>query len=137
MIPMPHLSAQTHKLYSVAAPLTTHWRSATCLEVDCPNFLNGWKVRVEGLPDELLYAAKTSGRKYVQMDVGPGETYLVFEAGQQCFAQHTTSLDRPAIFAVRSDLIQRGRPFIHSGPDAWLDDFDSHQQTLRAQQERG
>lgn len=134
---MPHLSPQTHKMYSVAAPLATHWRPATCAEVDCPNYLNGWRVRVEGLPDDLLHAAKTSGRKYAQLDVGPGETWLVFEAGQQCFAPHEKSLDRPAIFAVRNDLTTRGRPFVHSGPDAWLDDFGSHQQMLKDQKERG
>ncbi len=137
MDPMAHLGPQTHKQYTVASPRSTHWRSATCAEVECPNYVNGWKVRVEGLPEELLHAAKTSGRRYVVSDAGPDETWLVFEAGQQCFTPHETQLGRPEIYAVRHDLTSRGRPYIHSSADAWLDDFGSHQQMLSDVRERG
>ena len=132
----PKMPAAAYKTYSIAAPLSTHYRPATCSEVDCPRYLNGWRVRVEGLPPELLHAAKTSGRRYRELHVVEGETWLVFEAGQACFlaGEHRKRLDRPELYVVR-DGDWRGNPRgtqarRHARPEHWVEDFAEHQDRL-------
>lgn len=132
----PLMGAAAYKTYSVVSPLSTHFRPATCAEVDCPHYLNGWRVRVEALTPDLLHAARNSGRKYVEQSVAEGETWLVFEAGQDCFkaSQHRTRMDRAPLYVVR-DGDWRGNPRgtkarLHQRPDHWVEDFAEHQQKL-------
>lgn len=124
--------ASAYKTYSIKAPLSTHFRPATCEEVGCPNYLNGWRIRVEGLPAELLNTAKTSGRKYTVLSVAEGETWLVYEAGQPCFqaAAHKTRVERPELYIVR-DGDWRGNPRgtdrrVHKNAEEWVEDLHEH-----------
>lgn len=134
--PDPRMGAESYKTFTIAAPLSTHFRPATCAEVACPDYLHGWRTRIEGLPAELLHAARTSGRRYTELPVAAGETWLVFEAGQACFraSQHRARLDKPELFLVR-DGDWRGNPRgtkarLHQRPADWRDDFAEHQQGL-------
>ena len=140
--PDPLLPASAYKTYSIVAPLATHHRPATCAEVDCPNYLNGWQVRVEGLPPELLCDARAHGR-HREVRVAEGETWLVYEAGQPCFkaSEHRTRLDQPELFLVRGGD-HRGNPRRtptrrHTRPEHWVEDFAEHQQGLADVAERG
>lgn len=139
----PRMGPESYKTYSIQAPLATHFRPATCEEVGCPNFLNGWRNRVEGLTPELLHAARNSGRKYTELRVAEGETWLMYEAGQPCFqaSLHRAPIGRPELFIVR-DGDRRGNPRgtkarLHQRPADWLDDFAEHQQDLADAAERG
>jgi hypothetical protein len=139
----PQMGAEAYKKYSIAAPASTHFRKATCAETDCPDYLNGWRVRVEGLEPALLHAAKTSGRRFVEVPIAVGETWLHFEAGQPCFraGEHRARLDRPELFIVR-DGDHRGNPRgtkarMHQRPELWVEDFGEHQQNIADQIERG
>lgn len=139
----PQMPASAYKTYSIVAPASTHFRKATCAEVDCPRYLNGWRVRVEQLTPELLHAAKTSGRKYSELRVAEGETWLIFEAGQPCFqaGEHRKRLDRPELYIVR-DGDWRGNPRgtearRHARPEHWVEDFSEHQGRLAAAHEKG
>ncbi|MFI1728182.1 hypothetical protein ACH40E_02865 [Streptomyces acidicola] len=142
--PAPMMDPQYYKTYSVVSPLTTHFRRATCEEIGCPNYLNGWRVRVEGLPPDLLHTARTSGRKYVEQRVAEGETWLVFESGQRCFraSDHRTRIsDRPPLYVV-GDGDHRGnprgtKPRVHHNPGNWLDDFATHQQAIADEIKKG
>lgn len=132
----PKLGPQFYKTYAMVAPLSTHWRPATCAEVACPHYTGGWQVRVEGLPLDLLHAAKTSGRRYQEKRVGEGETWLVFEPGQDCFkaSEHRARVSRPELYVVR-DGDHRGNPRgtqarVHDKPEHWLEDFAGHQQAI-------
>jgi hypothetical protein len=132
----PQMGAAAYKTYSIVAPASTHFRPATCAETDCPDYLNGWRVRVEGLEPVLLHAAKTSGRKYTEVRIAAGETWLHFEAGQPCFraGEHRARLDRPELFLVR-DGDHRGNPRgtkarMHQRPELWVEDFGEHQQNI-------
>lgn len=133
---------QDYRTYQITSPLSTHWRPAPCQEIDCPQFLHGWRVRVEGLPAEMLHAARTSGRKYVELHVSMDENWLVFEAGQPCFrsTEHRKLLDRQEIFIVR-DGDWRGNPTgnvrKHTRPEDWREDFAEHQEKVARQIERG
>lgn len=139
----PRMGAALYKTYEVVSPLPTHFRPATCAEVGCPHYLSGWRVRVEALAPDLLHAARNSGRKYVEQSVAEGETWLVFEAGQDCFKArtHLTHTDRPPLYLVR-DGDWRGNPRgtkarLHQRPDNWVEDFAEHQQKLADEIEKG
>lgn len=130
------MAPAAYKTYAVTSPLSTHFRPATCQEMSCPHYVNGWRVRVEGLPPELVHAARASGRKYVEQSVAEGETWLVFEAGQPCFraSDHRTRIDRPPLYVVR-DGDHRGNPRhtkarLHQNPAHWVEDFATHQQAI-------
>ncbi|SEO83536.1 hypothetical protein [Actinacidiphila rubida] len=139
----PLMGPESYKSFVISQPLATHWRPATCEEVNCADHANGWKVRVEGLPAQMLHDARTSGRRYSELPVAEGETWLIFEAGQPCFraSQHRAPLSRPPLYLVR-DGDHRGNPRgtrarLHQRPESWRDDFAEHQQTLADAQQRG
>lgn len=139
--PAPALPAHAMKTYQMAQPVSTHWRPATCAEIECPNYLHGWRVRVEGLDPQLLHAATHSGRKHVVQDVADGETWLVFEPGQACFAAstHRTLIGRPQRYFERGGDF-RGNPRNERrelNQADWLDSFANHQDHLKTAIERG
>lgn len=140
----PLMGPEAYKTYAVVSPLSTHFRQATCEEVSCPHYTHGWRVRVEGLPPDMLHAARTSGRHYVEQGIAEGENYLLFAAGQPCFraSEHRTRVsDRPPLYVVR-DGDHRGNPRgtkarVHHNPGNWLDDFATHQQAIAHEIEKG
>jgi hypothetical protein len=142
----PALPASAMKTYAAITPQETHWRRATCEEVECPNFLHGWKTTVDEITvlgqQQAYYIRKQSGRKFTEFWEG-GLTHFVFEAGQECFArdQHSVPLERPAIFLVR-DGDWRGNPRhtsprIHSRPEDWIEDMQESFDKTRQRVERG
>ncbi|NUS26931.1 MAG: hypothetical protein HOV92_22265 [Streptomyces sp.] len=139
----PLMGAAAYKTYEVRSPLSTHFRPASCAEVDCPHYLNGWRTRIETLTPELLRAARNSGRHYTVQQIAAGESYLVFQAGQTCFAgaAHRMPIGRPPLYVVR-DGDWRGNPRgtkarLHQRPDYWVEDFAEHQQKLADEIEKG
>lgn len=133
---------QEYRTFQILAPASTHRRKATCAEVDCSHYLNGWRVRIDGLPPRMLHAAKTSGRKYTEFHVAEGEDWLVFEAGQDCFkaSQHTLPLDRQEIFIAR-DGDFRGNPTgnvrKHTRPEFWIEEMQENQGRLADLHQQG
>lgn len=138
----PQGGVSDYKTYQIVSPLSTHWERATCQQVNCPDYQNGWRVKLEGLPPEMAHAARNSGRKYAEMEVSQNEHWLVFEAGQPCFraAEHRRLLDKQEIFIAR-DGDFRGNPTgnvrRHTSPEFWLEDFAEHQDKLARQIQQG
>jgi hypothetical protein len=137
----PALPAHTFRTFRISAPVSSHFRPATCAEVDCPNWLSGWKVRVESLTPDLLHAAKTSGRRYREQSLAAGETWLVFEPGQACFraSQHRTPIGRPELYLVQDgDWRQSyGQARQHTRPEHWVEEMSENQQRLIDAKQRG
>lgn len=129
---------QTHQ---VLAPRATHWRRATCEEIDCGEYRNGWRLRLEGLTPQLLATIDASGRRYTRLQIAPGETYLVFEAGQPCFkaSQHQVPLERPGIYQVRQGDWRMPNVGVRTfaTPEDWRDHFGEHLDRLADQRNRG
>lgn len=132
----PKMPASAYKTYQILAPISSHFRDATCEEVDCEAYRCGWRVRIEGLDPQLLHTARTSGRRFTELHVAENENWLVFEPGQRCFrsSQHKVPLEREGIYVVR-DGDWRGNPrgttpYRHKRPEDWVDDFANHQEKL-------
>lgn len=141
-----------YRTFGVATPLATHFVPATCAEVDCPNYLHGWRVHVESIGPQLEHAARGSGRSFREVSYGPGQTWLMFDAGQPCFASgewrpgqpfprqregHMRRLERDERFWMAAgDYRARGRVIEVSGT-AFTDEFGEHQDRIASQIERG
>lgn len=121
------------RTYSVASPLATHTRPATCEEVDCQAQAGGFSIPVDPNTDlgrRQIAAIKGSGRHYTTHRTPVGLVEYRFPAGQRCFQQHRRSLDRPEWYMRR----QTGNTHRHTGPDPWLNDFGGHLDQLRKHQ---
>lgn len=140
--PTPAGPSHLFKTYGFRSPIATHHRKATCAEIECPAYVNGWTLRIEHLSEHEKHAAKNSGRHWNLVRVAEGETYMAFAAGQPCFAAHTHTLplDRPAIFIVgRGDwrtFVPR-QAQVHKRAEDWVDDMQTHFDGLRRDIERG
>lgn len=134
-------SPNAFKTYSIHQPLSTHFRPATCAEVDCPYYLHGWKVRKEHCDEQMLHAIATCGRRYRELAIRPGETYLEFEPGQPCLktSEHRARVERPELYVIRDGDARANptgrRDFVSA--TAWSDDFGEHQERLAAEQQKG
>lgn len=139
----PLAGPEAYKSYQILAPLSSHFRPASCEEVDCPNWRNGWKLRTDILDERMIHTATTSGRRFRWLHVSEMENWLVFEAGQPCFqaSAHRTRVERPELFLVRGGD-HRGNPRAtpvqqHATAADWQDDFANHQDRLATEAERG
>ena len=143
----PHLPAAAMKTYQILAPAGTHWRAATCAEVDCGAYLHGWATRVDEATDmgarQAHYIRRQSGRAFSAARDEAGLTVFTFPPGQRCFraSDHRVRLDRAEFFVVR-DGDWRGnprgtQPRQHVRAADWVDDFANHQQALANRLERG
>jgi hypothetical protein len=133
---------QAYKTYGLKAPKATHWRKATCEEVRCPAWLNGWKTVVPSDSMQADYIRARSGRHFIETPAGNGLAEFRFPAGQRCFGadKHVTPLEREPIYIVR-DGDWRGNPTgrrrTHARGADWVDDFGTHQLRIAEQQKRG
>jgi hypothetical protein len=140
----PALDADAMKTYGLVAPLATHWRPATCEEVDCPTMAAGWRTAVDEAEElgqrQAHYIRHQAGRRYVEHREG-ALTVFIFEAGQPCFAAHQAPLEREPIYLVRGGDWRgnpRGTPArVHTRPADWVDDFATHQQRLADRLQEG
>lgn len=138
----PNMPAHAYQTFQISMPLESHWRRATCAEVDCPQYLNGWRVRLEPLSEEDRWAIHRSGLKYDRLDVAEGETWLIFEAGQPCFAssEHRAPIGRPELFIVKGGDWRgnpRGDVRQHKRAEDWVDQFANHQDRLKQAIDQG
>lgn len=130
----PKLPVANMQTYQMVAPRPTHFREATCMEIDCPNLEYGWKTVIDETTDlgqmQGHYIRKESGKKFVESRDALGMTVFTFEAGQKCFQPHQVRLDKPEIFLVRGGDWRgnpRGEIRRHVRPEDWVEDFAEHQ----------
>jgi hypothetical protein len=138
------LTPDKYQTYQIAAPHQTHYRPATCEEVDCERYLNGWRVDVQALSEQQRHAIITSCYQFTQVDevddAGVQLIFWEFAAGQRCFqaSNHQLPSGRPALFLVRQGDY-RASKVIHQyrDPESWRDDFAEHQDKWATIAQRG
>lgn len=126
--PTPLLPVGNMVTHAILQPVQTHWRKATCVEVDCDHYLNGWGMDAGSVPAKAIALAKRSGRRYRSIFSESGVEQLIFEAGQPCFkaSEHRALLDREPVFIRRSGDWRGNpdgnvKPLVFSGADSWKD----------------
>lgn len=131
----PNLPVAAVKTYMVAAPLSSHFAPATCAEVGCPNWLNGWRTVVPAVSDHADLVRSLRGRyHFTETPRDGGLTEFVFPPGQPCFeaSSHRRRLEREPRLLIR-DGDWRGNPTGHRvevSSQSWVDDFGEHQDRL-------
>lgn len=143
----PLMPAGSYKTYGASMPVNTHWGSATCEDIDCIAFLNGWVTSLD-LSTELGqrqydFCSHDKTRSFTEERDGTSLVKLTYPPGTICFraGEHKAPVGRPPIFTVR-DGDWRGNPRgttprVHRSADDWVDDFAEHQSRLAAQIQRG
>ena len=133
---VPSLPEHAVKSYQMISPP----RPATCAEVDCDNYLHGWRTIVPAdLADQVRDRLRRAYR-FTETRQDGGLVAFVFEAGQECWAQHTLPAEgRERFRVVGGDW--RGNPrgdvTEHVRAADWVEDFAEHQQRLADRLERG
>ena len=149
--PAPKMPAQMYKTYALSRPLTTHWRNATCPEVDCPRYLRGWTT-VLGLADQdgqnaALWIRTMSGLWFTEEITGPMQITFRFPAGQFCPhanpqhpKRHKLPVGRDPIMIMRHGD-HRGNPAgirrLFTRAEDWRDDMAEHLEVKRLDWQRG
>lgn len=136
-VELPVTKMVTH---TILAPLTTHWRKATCEEVGCLDFHHGWGLDTAGLTEGQIGAAKKSGRRYHVEHDANGAKRLLFEAGQPCFraSEHRIRLDREELFLQRpgdwrGNPEPHAKPLVFSGAESWRDSLHTTLERCRGE----
>ncbi|MEA5366103.1 hypothetical protein VA596_41705 [Amycolatopsis sp., V23-08] len=138
----PLLPPDAKKTYSIKAPRETHWRTASCAEVECEGREHGWVMLIDETTElgqrQAHYIRKVSGRRF-RAETENGLTSFTFEPGQTCFTEHEVPLGKPELYVVRDgDLREtlqqvgqrKGNVRVHTRPEDWADDFATHQQKI-------
>lgn len=118
--------SQVH--YKILNPASTHFRPATCEDVDCGGYVNGWQSTIDESTDlgqaQAHYIRAQSGRRFTETRTPAGLTEFTFPAGQECFrsGEHKTNIGRAPLFVVDSG----NRRYRHSSADSWADDLRTH-----------
>lgn len=159
---LPAHPVQAFKSYVLASPVDTHFRPATCQEVECAGYTKGWVSAFDGTdPEDVpkinwvrdfcdrqftehrgVRVPKLDGGTAVALDDAGPLTVFVFPPGQMCFeaADHRMTLEREPLYVVR-DGDWRGNPTgrvrEHANGDDFVDDFGEHQDKLADQAARG
>lgn len=138
--PGMHLPVGGMQTYQIAAPRSTHWRSATCEEIGCHAYANGWMTPVlAGSSDEVLL--RSAGRKWTHIErAADGFLHYYFAAGTRCLgaARHRVRIDRPELFVLRDgDWRWLGEPKVFGDPADWVDHFANHQDRIATLVNRG
>lgn len=135
-----------YKTFSALFPLKTHWRDATCEEVECSDFLNGFVTTLDlseggqAVLAGLIRKGKT-GRSYSEQRVTQSISKFMFPPGTNCFrGGHKLPLGRPGRF-VTADGDWRGNPTgnrrVHVRAEDWIDESANQLDRIETLRNRG
>lgn len=139
--------AHAYKTYGMSMPVATHWRPATCEEVDCEAYLLGWVSTFDLSTDlgkrQFEYCKADKARAFSIQRPALNLIKFVYAPGNRCFqaGDHRLPLDRPARFYVKGGDY-RGNPRgvarrVYGRAEDWVDDFANHQGRLAAVIQKG
>lgn len=150
---MPAVPTHLMKTFSVINPIDTHFRPATCAEVDCEKYLNGWKVlildeadpvwimRMEYMQNKLT---PRCDRRYREYRDEHGTLVFEFEAGQEFFDsaqhQHRVGVEREPLYVVRGGdwrANPTGERRVHTKADFFIEELGTSIGDVLEGKERG
>ena len=137
---MPLMSPDAYRTFQILAPVSTHFRKATCAEVNCPEYLNGWRTIVPAGSDHADLIRSLKGRYHFTEQALPGLAEFTFPAGQACFqaVNHRIRVERDERFIIRGGDRRAAAGRVHEVSSAsWVDGFGENQERLRALEQRG
>lgn len=141
----PNMPARSMQTFQIVAPKETHTRPATCEEAECPQYLRGWRMKIDLQTDlgqkQAYYIKHHSGRAYKVIGQRDGLVELEFSGNQPCFGEHRVRIDRPEIYRVKGGDY-RGNPLrtpvrTHKKPEFWVEEFAENQDKLKTAIEKG
>jgi hypothetical protein len=115
-----------------------YWRKATCAEVDCDQWREGWTTVVDPNTalgrDQADYIRTQSGRRFTQSTTPHGWIAFEFEARQRCFGsdRHLVQADRPELFIARAGdwRAALSQPRVYERSNQWVDDLHTRTDRL-------
>lgn len=132
--------------FQIVMPRATHYRKASCDEVDCDPFLKGWTTTVDERTElgqsQAYYIRHDAGRGFREERLPDGRTAFHFPPGQRCFKsdEHLQPTGKPELYIAR-DGDWRGNPTgrvtRHDNPDHWVEEFAENQEIIATQIARG
>lgn len=137
----PTLPARQMRTFGIRVPGHAQ-RRATCEQVDCEYWRDGWRTIVPSDSAGAHYIRRESGRRYVETVAAAGLSEFVFEAGQTCFGADGHWLFEPdgVVFGSR-DGDWRGNPSGRSQryerAEDWRDDMGETLDRVRERINRG
>lgn len=142
---VPEAPPAMYQTFQIAAPVASHWRDATCEQVGCPAYLNGWRTVIDERTDlgqaQAHYIRHDRTRRHREERMPDGLTAFTFEQGQTCFDAHKARVERPELFVVRGGDWRgnptRVEPRLHKNPDFWVEEFSENQDRVATVIERG
>lgn len=135
----PALPVTAVKSYQAVSPA----RPATCEQVACGAYLNGWQTIVPEGSDHAALVRSLSGRyRFTEAAQPGGLVEFTFPPGQQCFqaSQHRLPAEGAERWIVRGGDWRgnpRGEFTEHTRAEFWVEDFAEHQQALADRLEKG
>lgn len=140
----PVLPARAFQTWGVSAPVNTHWRDATCEEVECAHYLRGWRTVVDPATQQgaaqVYYIRQDRSRSCTEERLADGKLSFTFRPNQRCFTQHRVRIPRPEIFYVRGGD-WRGNPTglrrLHTHPEHWVEEHADNQSKIAEILKRG
>lgn len=142
---MKRMGPEAFQTFQAVAPKETHTVPATCEEVECDQYANGWKMKIDiSTPlgqQQARYIKYDSGRSYTVYDQRDGLVTLMFQSGQECFQEHRRAIERDPIFRVKGGD-GRGNPLrtptrVHKRAEFWVEEFALNQDKIKSAIEKG
>lgn len=119
----PQLPASAMKSYVIAAPRSSHFRAATCAEVECRHYRNGWETVIDESTDDgraqADYIRTASGRAFREKGggwvVNPSPDALVDMTMVDTWTKPIAPLDVEVVFYSHNDTRRHIRRTLPSG----------------------
>lgn len=135
--PFAGLPPTAVRSFTIKAPVSTHFRPATCAEIECPAWAHGWVTYIDEGDgqgrQQAQYIRARSERAFTERREPDGRTAFVFKPGQRCFrsGDHRVPLEREPLFVARVGDWRGtiGDPYQHKGRDPggdWVNQYMEH-----------
>lgn len=139
----PKMPPTAYRSFEIHSPITTHYRSVSCKDMECQYYLGGWvsKVDVSTMQGrKWAVAIRNSGRRYTYEQRG-SEVVFHFFFGQSCFqAPHKVRLERPELYIVRDGdwrTNPTGRKAVDIRPSEFVERMADNLDVLHRAKEQG